>query len=417
MPSPAERSRNNIRAGIFVTVTLLLGLIVMIVLTDAIEGLSRSTRTYTVIFEVSSGVANLKPGSEVRVGGVPMGEVLEITPQLPPDDAFRKIAVDFTVDRKVTLYADAHVVVTGPLIGAEAWLDIPNVGDPMAGQPPGGQIEGISSPGMLTSLLGSENAAKADEMVENVRQFSTFLASVQQQYNERFAPTLDDLGAAASDVRAVTSDLREKRWESWAASIDRVMADASKAAAELSAAASDGRAVIAENREPIRSSIANIQQATNTINEQTLEKFHAMLETGQQGLDQARAVLTEMHMDYAGWSTNIGEVLADANLAAQQLKLTIVETRRSPWKLLYRPTADELEHELLYEAARSFAVAAAELRAASESVQSVLDRHGDKIAANEDVYRRLERNLIDSLANYEKAQQQLLDVIVSDRQK
>src|SRR5690606_26422797 len=137
----------------------------------------------------------------------------------------------------------------------------------------------------------------------------------------------------------------------------------------------------------------------------------ALLNTGQEGLDQAVAAMTELRTDYAGWSTNIGEALANANMASQQLKLTMIETRRSPWKVLYRPSADELEHELLYEAARSFAVAAADLKAASEAIRRVLDTHGERLAENHDAYQRVERNLLNSLANYEKAQQQLMDVI------
>ena len=46
----------------------------------------------------------------------------------------------------------------------------------------------------------------------------------------------------------------------------------------------------------------------------------------------------------------------------------MIEIRRSPWKVLYRPTEKELENELLYEATRSFAVAAADMKAASVSV-------------------------------------------------
>jgi hypothetical protein len=176
----------------------------------------------------------------------------------------------------------------------------------------------------------------------------------------------------------------------------------------------DGRAVVNENRPQIKSIVDNVKSTTDTINTETIDKLHKLLDTGQQGLDQAVVVLEDMRIDYGSWATHIGEALANANLAAQQLKLTMIETRRSPWKVLYRPSADELQHELLYESARSFAVAAADLKAASESVQRILDEHSDKIAGNEDAYRRLERNLLDSLAKYEKAQQQLLDVIVAD---
>ena len=45
MASLSERERNNIRAGVFVTIALLLSMGVVIVLTDAVSALSRATRT------------------------------------------------------------------------------------------------------------------------------------------------------------------------------------------------------------------------------------------------------------------------------------------------------------------------------------------------------------------------------------
>jgi hypothetical protein len=131
-------------------------------------------------------------------------------------------------------------------------------------------------------------------------------------------------------------------------------------------------------------------------------------------MNEARTALENLRVDYEGWATNIGEALARFNLTSQQLKLASIEMRRSPWKLLYRPSADELEHELLYDAARAFAVAAADLRASSESVNRILTNHGDRVTENQELYRRLESKLLNSMANYEKAQQDILDVLAND---
>lgn len=421
MASPSERNRNNIRAGVFVSVSIIIGLAVLIILTDAIGAITRVTDRYIVTFDVASGVANLKSGSDVRVGGVRMGQVSKIEPQLEEGQAFRKIDVRFNLDRRVVIYSNAHVLVSAPILGSDAWLDIPNVGDPSAGRPPGGRLVGVSSVGMLTSLLGSENATKANEMVENVRQFSAFLGEVPDEYQKRIVPVIDNVGSVAGDAKVVVQDIRQTHWPTWADAVDKVLTWATGATGKLDGAIDEGkglladsRTVVNENRPQIKSIVDNLTSTTQTLNTQTIDKFHKFLDTGQQGLDQAVAVLEDMRIDYGSWATNLGEVLANANLASQQLKLTTIETRRSPWKLLYRPSPDELQHELLYEAARSFAVAAADLKAASQSVQRILDQHADKIAGDEDAYRRLERNLVDSLAKYEKAQQQLLDVIVAD---
>src|SRR6187549_2435196 len=130
MPSLSERQRNNVKAGVFVSIALLLGIAVVMVLTDAIEQWRRQTRRYTVIFDVASGVPNLKRGSDVRVGGLRMGEVSAIEPRLAPDTrTLKEIAVRFNLDNKAQLFRDAQIFVSAPLIGSEGWLDIPSVGD------------------------------------------------------------------------------------------------------------------------------------------------------------------------------------------------------------------------------------------------------------------------------------------------
>ena len=150
------------------------------------------------------------------------------------------------------------------------------------------------------------------------------------------------------------------------------------------------------------------------LRSQTLEKVDALLQTGGEGLTQAVAAIERMQTDYEAWSVDLGDVLGNASLASQQLKLATIEIRRSPWKLLYRPTPDELEHELLYEAARSFAVAAADLKAASESTQRMLDRHGERLSGDEELLDRVRSNLLEPLDRYESAQQRLFDVLISE---
>lgn len=423
MSSVSERHRNNVRAGVFVSVSLIASMVVLIVLSDAVSALGRSTETYTVTFDVASGVANLKPGSDVRVGGVRTGRVISVEPRYD-ETPFRTIDVEFKLDHRITIYSNAVVVVSTPIIGSDAWLDIPNVGGPPHAKPVNGLLVGTPSVGLLTTLLGSENAGKANEMVENARVFTNFLADVPDEYASRVAPAIDNINSVAGSAKVVMDDLRETHWPSWADSVDKVMTWAAGATGKLDGAIAEGhgllaetRSVVSENRDPIKATIANLESVTNRANLETVDKVHRILDSGQESLDHVKGALETLRMDYAMWATNIGEALAGANLASQQLKLTTIETRRSPWKLLYRPSADELEHELLYEATRSFAVAAADLKASAEAVKRIVENHGAQIAADPETYRRLEQNLLQSLTKYEDAQQKMLDVLVSDGQR
>jgi len=426
MPGQAERQRNNVRMGVFVSVSLLLGLGVIVALTGALDSLRGRTVQHTVRFTVQSGVNNLKPGSEVRVGGMRLGEVTRLSPLIAPGEPFQYIDVDFNLDQTVRLYDNARILVTSPLIGAEAWLDITSVGD---GELAAGPLRGAERVGMLTSMLGDEGAAAAQQMLEDSVRFTEFLASIHEEYERNIMPTLHNFQAASLDVRTLTSTVREQDWPRWSASFDELLAWAVANTDTLDALLADGhglltdgREILADNREDVRQTITNIRAGSETwktiaqrINEETIDRVHALLDTGRSGLDELHAAIATFRGDYDGWATAVSESLGRANIASQQLALAMTEIRRSPWKVLYRPSEKELEHELLYEAARSFAVAAADLKAASTAMQRVMDNHGDRLSSDDALMSRVTQNLIEPLDRYELAQQRLLDVLFADR--
>jgi ABC-type transporter Mla subunit MlaD len=425
MPSPSERRRNNVRAGLFVSIALILALVIVIVLSGVVETLTRRTQRYTVRYPVASGVNNLKPGGEVRVGGMGMGRVVEVSPSLRPDHVFDMIEVEFKLDARITLYADASVYVSAPLLGTDAWLDIPSVGTKAAGAPPDGFLTGATAAGMLAAMLGTENAEKASSIMGNAEKFSEFLAEVPAQYDERVVPILERVGEASEHVRLLTEQIETRDWPEWSADVDRIMTWATGFTENLDATLDEGkllitdaRDVVGENREDVRNIVRNVEATTEDtravaarLRAETVDKVHALLDSGRDALDRGISVIETMRDDYTGWAVQLAETLGNASLASQQLKLTMIEVRRNPWKLLYRPSTDEIEHELLYDATRSFAIAAADLKAASNTVRGILDAHPAAVAADEDLYRRLRQTLLDPLDKYERAQARLLDVL------
>ncbi|MHC5003826.1 MAG: MlaD family protein [Planctomycetota bacterium] len=431
MPSRTELARNNIRAGVFVTISLILMLVVIIVLTDAIEALLRESRRYVVTFPIRQGVGYLSQGSEVRLGGMGLGRVLSV--DLDPDEPSTTVRVEFEIDGRVQLYQNARVLVDSQLIGADSWLDIPFVGDIEAGPPPDDVIVGTTAPGLLTALLGSENAELADSIVrnadltlENAATFSEVLARFPDDYDQRILPAMDNVKAASEDVRALTVDVREQRWPRWAATVDDVMAWAGGTTERIDEAIDEGRGMLAsgrsmieDNRPQVDGIVDNTDAASQDLaafleraNAETLDRVHALLDRGQRALDDAGTTIATVRRDYDGWATRFDELMANASLASQELKFATIEVRRNPWKLLYRPTADELENELLYEAARSFAMAASDLKATGDTVERILRNHGDRLDGNREVLEQLSRDLQRSLENYTRAQDDLLDVLV-----
>jgi ABC-type transporter Mla subunit MlaD len=434
MASANERTRNNVRMGIFVSVALLLAMGIIFALSDVWTMLTRQTDPWAVRFTTESGVAFIKPGSEVRIGGVTLGAVARVSPVFPstPSDAFRFVDVHFELDRKVRLYRDATVLASTQLIGAEGWLDIPNVGTPAAGEPTDEPIIGTEGLGMLTSLLGPTQATKTGDTLDNihvvfsdVRTLGEFLRIIPDEYHSRIIPIIEDLKDTTGRARSTVVSFTDETWPNWQGQIEGAIVSMKSAADNADALTGDARGiaadlrdVVAENRPHLRSTLANAETISEqwlAISEQVrgelLSKVDALLDTGQDGLDSAAAAVNRIRTDYEGWAVVFGETLSGVNLAGQQLKLASIELRRAPWKLLHRPSKRELEHELLYESARSFALAAAELKTASQSVERVLDQFGDELAEDDEARDRLRRSLLDPIENYIKAQERLMDVL------
>jgi hypothetical protein len=337
------------------------------------------------------------------------------------------IAVAFKLAAGVTLFTDATIVINGPLIGDTTYLDILEVGTVDAGEPTG-PIIGAAGGGMLASVLGADTAEAFEELKADALDFGDLLARMDEEYNERVVPILDNLTASSEDVREVIADARDVRWPAWADNVDEIFVWADGMTGELDATVATGRGLLTEaretldaNREKIDNIVANTESASVDISElaahlnsETVAKLDSLLERGRVAMDEAVTTITEARTSFTTWSAQTDEILADLSLAAGQLKFGLMEVRRNPWKLVYRPTDAEFDHELLYEATRAFAMAAADLKASSGSFSRLLEHGGEQLAGDEERLQRMSEGLRASFERYEAAQEQLLDVLTEE---
>jgi len=445
MPSVAERRRNNVKAGIFVTLTLLLAVAVIGVLTGLQHALTQSYTPYTVTFDVADGVKNIKQGAAVRVGGVALGEVTDVHPVVRDDGRFDDvIAVDFRLDDRVPLYSNAIILARAALIGTDAWLSIVSLGgeeesgsdaaeqtpdDAASTQPvhlltAGDTLKGQSGPPLLETVFGPQSTAFRDDMLD----FAEFLAGLDERYNEDLTPILTNLQETTRDARSVVSAVEDEHLPNWSERITEVLEWANKASTTLDTIFDeskrlvvDTRDIVNESREPwlktlnnARATSEDVRAVADQFRNETLPKFERLIDTGQSGLDDAQQIVERFGEQFDQSAVDINETLGNARLASQQIRLATAEIRRSPWKLLYRPGPAELEHELLYEAARAFAVATADLKAAALSTKTILNQHGDLVAQDQQLAERLRNNLLDPLRNYERAQRRLYEILLLD---
>ncbi|MHC4217030.1 MAG: MlaD family protein [Planctomycetota bacterium] len=400
MASVQERTRNNVKAGVFVTFALALGVATIIVLTGAWGKLFEPKEYYTVIYAVTDGVENLKKGAKVMVGGVHLGDVTQVVP-MTGERALKKIEVTFGVNRAVHLYDGAEITIGSALIGENAWLEITSVGDPDLGEPAGRQFQGAKGP-VLGGLLGDVGTKETEEVVQNILE-------------------------STRNVRDVTGRIKDD-WPTWAEKMSAVMNWAAGATENIDAFVQEGRDalaayrnVVVDNRQKIDNAVANIETTTeNTraitqrFRDETADQLESLLASGQAGVETAAGLIEDARLEFGLWAPQIRDALASARLTGQQLKLGATEIRRSPWKLLYRPEREEFQHELLYEATRSFAMAASDLKAASESANRIADSRGADVQLDAKTQEMLNELIYDAITRYQKAQERLATVLFTE---
>lgn len=451
--SAGDRGSNNVKAGLFVVLSLLGMFAVVLFLSDSVAGMLRSERTYTVRFDLQGGVKNLQPGGDVRLGGVTVGDVKSV--QLVPVDASAgaellggdparvqegdealdgvplppfAVEVRFTLDDAYTLHRDAVLSISSPLVGSDVWVDITSLGGLKPVLVAGDPLLIRSGSGLVGQLLGPDGGATIDDILADVRQMTRTINGDGDGINGEF-----DLGtalaavqaavqsgqAAAADIQLITREVREQDLPAWRPRIASILEQIDGAAARGGEAITEARELVtrldgalSRNEAAFATVMDDAAAIMGDIREQTLPEFNRRLadagplvESARRTLDGAAAIMDAAEGDVTATLTNI-------RLASQQAGLLVEELRRSPWKALYRPQPAEFENQLLYESARGLALAADRLESATERANQLIERAGPVLESDPELLARLRESLGGPLDAYAEAQQRLLEVLV-----
>jgi len=431
MASRSERVRNNVKAGVLVTIAITLAFLVVVVLEDLTTAFKPKAE-YVVRFPVSTGVGGLAIGSEVKVGGLRRGAVTDIK-LIDMNGPVTHIDVGIQIEREIIFYPNAVAVLEVPLLGSGGWINFESVGDPTAGPvlAEGERLDSSAGAGMLARLIAPAQLAMVDEILMNLE---AILAAFRSDYAAHLSPSAVHLEQALGDAAQLVAAVRYD-YGAWRGQIGSALTSVDGAAKKLDLSLDEARALLEEARDGVRAVratvddnrpaidaiVANVEHATEElravaehVNAELVGRVEALLTSGEEGLAQFVALGERLNAEVAIAGPRLQSALADAQLMAQQLRLASIEIRRSPWRLLYRPTTQELEHELLYEAARSFALAAGDLRGTAESLDRVLERHADRIDADPQLAARLRTMLEQSLRRYERAQEVLFSILAPE---
>ncbi len=394
-------ARNNVLAGGLVLAAIVATVIVVILLGGATEYIGQ--RSYRVEFSLADGVAGLERGSKVRIGGLNVGAVKTVQHELSPAGDIERAIVTIGIKNSITLRRDAVAYLQLPLLGSSGVLNFPSLGSGEALKD-NELIQGrIAAPGILAS------AGYGDEEAQRLKNIMAKASSVADRFEKISAEVENSI---VPDVKTVVSDVRanwtkENGWSSRVESItknaDEMVAKGPKLAADLEARLDQvkqtletAQGYLDENRENVKATLANARSVTekgdafmNRLNNELVDSAKGFLEQGREAFAKGEEALGKLESFISEEKPGLRTTLANLRLSSDQLRDTLLEVRRSPWRLLYRPDKRELEYELLYDSARSYAGAVTELRAATDALNAVASLPEQDRAERRETIRRL----------------------------
>lgn len=399
--------RNNLLAGALVMCSIIAALIVVILLAGGIEALGK--HPYRVRFSVTDGATGLEQGSRILVGGQPVGVVDSLEFAFGSDGNPDFVEALIRVDRRIKFKRGAIAYLISPILGGSGTINFRSSGegDPLTMND---FIEGRIAPPTILAQAGY-----GEDQARQVQNFIRNISDASEKAN-----------AVLDDAKNVTGDFRGK-WPAWSDRIDSITKNTDETMAKGPAIADSlqerldrlreivqiAREYLEENRQNVKDGIASFrsigsegEKFMGRLNGELTEKAVAFLDEGRRALNDGEKAVETVQGLLNEQTPNIRRGMANFRLASDQLAATLSEVRRSPWRLLYRPDKRELNFELLYDSARTYAAAVSDLRATSETLRVLAESSASQPdpARTADVVQELER----SFDRYKQAEAEFL---------
>lgn len=418
----------------------------------------QATRSIEVHFKHTDGMAPLKKGSPVTLNGaLPVGKVTSIElidrPANPAIGGTSELTVVVRAEvwQSVTLWADCQITTDAPPIGgggALVILDIGTIGRKLDFSKP---ITGLRPQSLQATVAQlSRRLLGPGGIVENIE--NAVSPSANDSIVARILVSLADVNAMTQQLRMQMTPAEET---SLLAKIHRITDDIVSTAASLRAQTEGGNetAVLAkvhaildhvlaglreitetvqENRPLVKATMTHVEETTRAVNEQMIRALLAEFNREDPG-----ALLGKLHVAMAHLTTSLENVevvtdtgrrivvlnrpLIDSTLAnfkstSDELKAAMVELRLAPWKILFKPTPEEIRQMGVFEAARMFAEAAAYLDDASarlEAARAISPGADGAAHLDDDDLRSIREVLRGAFDRFEKAENYLYEKIQS----
>ena len=360
-----NNERNALKAGLFIVVSIVAAGFIIVGVKGTLRVVEPS-EDRQVTFKLSDNLSGLGKGDDLRLGGYKVGIVkgIHVITENTPDGEPR-IEVKFSMPARYKLHPDSAVMVDSSLTG------VPNLNIERLGS--GAEVSAVEGqPSTLTQVAGILRTA---------------------------APEVADV---VHKVKTVTLP-----------KVDDAFDDASQAMTQV-------RDVLGDSKTDIRGTLASLHTTMDGVRDKLpgiLTDLKDSLHKVQVTIDHAQAALSDLTVSLANAKditssarsllvTNRGRIesiVTSLKTTSDNLKSASVEIRQSPWRLLYKPTPDEMGNLNLYDSARQFAEGALNLNDAATALRdSLQDKYADPATVE-----KLMKQLDASFTNFKQVEDKL----------
>ena len=350
----AKKQRNAFRAGVF----MLLSIVLILAMVVAIKGFGRvfePVQIRAARFPLRADLGGLQVGDNLRVAGFTVGEIQSIN--LITNVKKPYVRVTFTLPKKYTLRTGAKVVIGGTITGT-SWLNFESLG---TGQPLPPDYVLTGQPSGLSHAL-STFASLAPQIKSMIMQIRTTTVPLVNADLTKLGATEDSIHVAAISATGVLNSIH--------AAIKPALARYDQAADKTAYAMDQAGKLLHSGRQ---GAVMNLNAAAAEIR----QAIPALLAQARADLDQVHATFTntaaltaDARKLLAANQNRVAGIIRAVHSASVDLRTFAVEIRHSPWRLLYKPSPEDINNIEIYDAVRQFAQAARHLQHAADVLQA-----------------------------------------------
>ncbi|MBI4604202.1 MAG: MCE family protein [Planctomycetes bacterium] len=324
--------RNEALVGAFIAGGLLLFTLLLFLMGSLDALLARS-----VVVEADFGdVQGLQMGDPVLIFGQKVGKVDSIALLQPEEEkrAVLRVGLKLPVAWRRYLREDSVVKIDKTLTGNISVLVLESEGKVL---PEGARLKGTTAADFAAVTQRIDRVLEEGEKA--VGAVSRIVRDIE---------TKGEVTAAISEVAEIAR---------------RVKSDILPIGDQLKRALEQVQGIIEENRLDVRHTVANLKE-TSGLAKSLTEKLGATPEQIDRSLEQLRRAGASVGAAIDENRVNVDSILEDLRQVAANASNLTAEVKRRPWRLLYRPSAEEEKAMELYDAAWAYNLGATELNRA-----------------------------------------------------